>query len=594
MVKKKRGFSTGKSFIPKLLRLLKPFHKDLYVLFFLWIFIEIGLLTGPYVFGKIIDLLFATRGVLDFETLLLVIGGLAGVRLFTLIVDYIGDFLVVRLLWKSEKHISTIAYNKLLELSIDYHERVNTGAKINLVNKGKDKLIDLLAAYTWEFQPIVLKLIITAILMLLVSWVFGLIFIFSVIPFLLITYWTYKSTSKLRQSRHDLYEISCSEIGDTISNITVVKAFVQEEREQTSFQSIWQKVLNISSSEYKKHMIASFGKSFTIEVFYITLLLVGIFEIKSGILTVGSLVFLISLVERAYSNIYRLGRIYDRAADASEPVDRISALLSEKPTVENAANPIIPENLDGEINFKNVTFGYGKRNVLKNVSFNIPAGSFTALVGISGSGKSTIAKLLSRYYDPVEGNILIDNIYDLKEIDLDYFRKHTSVVFQDSPVPNRKIWEVIAYSAGKKDYEEVKDRVIESARLAHAHEFIMEFEDKYETEIGERGVKLSGGQKQRLAIARALFSSPKILIMDEPTSHLDTLSEAMIQRALEEISNERSLTKIIIAHRLSTVQKADQILVMDKGKLVEQGTHQQLLKQGGVYSKIVAQSELKS
>jgi len=594
MVKKKRGFSTGKSFIPKLLRLLKPFHKDLYVLFFLWIFIEIGLLTGPYVFGKIIDLLFATRGVLDFQTLLLVIGGLAGVRLFTLIVDYIGDFLVVRLLWKSEKHISTIAYNKLLELSIDYHERVNTGAKINLVNKGKDKLIDLLAAYTWEFQPIVLKLIITAILMLLVSWVFGLIFIFSVIPFLLITYWTYKSTSKLRQSRHDLYEISSSEIGDTISNITVVKAFVQEEREQTSFQSIWQKVLNISSSEYKKHMIASFGKSFTIEVFYITLLLVGIFEIKSGILTVGSLVFLISLVERAYSNIYRLGRIYERAADASEPVDRISALLSEKPTVENAANPIIPENLDGEINFKNVTFGYGKRNVLKNVSFNIPAGSFTALVGISGSGKSTIAKLLSRYYDPVEGNILIDNIYDLKEIDLDYFRKHTSVVFQDSPVPNRKIWEVIAYSAGKKDYEEVKDRVIESARLAHAHEFIMEFEDKYETEIGERGVKLSGGQKQRLAIARALFSSPKILIMDEPTSHLDTLSEAMIQRALEEISNERSLTKIIIAHRLSTVQKADQILVMDKGKLVEQGTHQQLLKQGGVYSKIVAQSELKS
>ena len=594
MVKKKRGFSTGKSFIPKLLRLLKPFHKDLYVLFFLWIFIEIGLLTGPYVFGKIIDLLFATRGVLDFQTLLLVIGGLAGVRLFTLIVDYIGDFLVVRLLWKSEKHISTIAYNKLLELSIDYHERVNTGAKINLVNKGKDKLIDLLAAYTWEFQPIVLKLIITAILMLLVSWVFELIFIFSVIPFLLITYWTYKSTSKLRQSRHDLYEISSSEIGDTISNITVVKAFVQEEREQTSFQSIWQKVLNISSSEYKKHMIASFGKSFTIEVFYITLLLVGIFEIKSGILTVGSLVFLISLVERAYSNIYRLGRIYERAADASEPVDRISALLSEKPTVENAANPIIPENLDGEINFKNVTFGYGKRNVLKNVSFNIPAGSFTALVGISGSGKSTIAKLLSRYYDPVEGNILIDNIYDLKEIDLDYFRKHTSVVFQDSPVPNRKIWEVIAYSAGKKDYEEVKDRVIESARLAHAHEFIMEFEDKYETEIGERGVKLSGGQKQRLAIARALFSSPKILIMDEPTSHLDTLSEAMIQRALEEISNERSLTKIIIAHRLSTVQKADQILVMDKGKLVEQGTHQQLLKQGGVYSKIVAQSELKS
>lgn len=252
-----------------------------------------------------------------------------------------------------------------------------------------------------------------------------------------------------------------------------------------------------------------------------------------------------------------------------------------------------PERIEGKITFKHVTFAYKTRRVLKNVSFTIPAGSFTAIVGGSGGGKSTIAKLLSRYYDPTRGAILIDNKYDLRDLDLDSFRRQTSVVFQDSPVPNRRLWEIIAYSAGKKTFASVKTQVIEAAKLAHAHEFIMELEGGYQTKVGERGVKLSGGQRQRLAIARALFAKPKILIMDEPTSHLDTLSESLIQKALEDISNQHSFTKIVIAHRLSTVQKADQILVMERGRIVEKGTHKQLLLQKGVYAAIVSESELK-
>jgi ABC-type multidrug transport system fused ATPase/permease subunit len=322
-------------------------------------------------------------------------------------------------------------------------------------------------------------------------------------------------------------------------------------------------------------------------------MVIGIWQIGLGNLTVGSLVFLISLTERAYSNIYRLGRIYERAVDAAEPVERISTLLDQKSSVVNRTDALKPKIIEGKISFKGVSFAYSKKQVLKNISFEMPAGSFVALVGKSGSGKSTIAKLLSRYYDPKEGSIIIDDKYNLKDLDIDFYRSQTAVVFQDSPVPNRKIWEVISYSAGIRDFEEVKDQVITAAKLAHAHEFISEFDDKYETQIGERGVRLSGGQKQRLAIARALFVQPKILIMDEPTSHLDTISEAMIQQALEDISRQRLMTKIVIAHRLSTVQKADQILVMEKGRLVERGTHSQLLKEGGVYSRIVTQSELK-
>jgi ATP-binding cassette, subfamily B, bacterial len=580
-------------FLRKLLRLLQPFYKQLILLGVITLFFEVGILAGPFVFGKILDILIATNGLITFETAVYVIGGLVVIRLFTLVMDYIRDILIVRLLWRSERHISTIAYNKLLELSIDYHEKVNTGSKINLVNKGKDKMIDLIAAFSWEFEPIVLKLILTSVVILIVSWLFGLIFIISVIPFLFITFKTFQVTRPLRMKRHDMYEISSGEIGDTITNITVVKAFAQEEREKTSFGSLWNNVLNISGREYKIHTISSLIRSFIIEICYITLMVIGILQIRSGNLTVGSLVFLISLTERAYSNIYRLGRIYERAADAAEPVERISSLLEKKPTVKNSPDPIVPRNIDGRIEFDQVTFAYGKRDVLKNISFMIREGSFVALVGKSGSGKSTIAKLLSRYYDPQKGSIVIDGEYDLRDLDINFYRNQTSVVFQDSPVPNRKIWEVISYSAGEREFDEVKSGVIEAAKLAHAHEFISEFEEGYETQIGERGVKLSGGQKQRLAIARALFAQPKILIMDEPTSHLDTLSEAMIQKALEDISRERAMTKIVIAHRLSTVQKADNILVMEKGKLVEQGAHRELLKKKGVYAQIVAQSELK-
>lgn len=581
-------------FFAKLWKLLSPFHKGFLLITIFTTLFEVARMGGPYIFAKILNLLVITNGMISVQTALLIVGGLIGVRLISLVIDYLTDIFIFRLLFRVENYISNTAFSKMMDLSIDYHEKENTGAKINIVNKGTDKLIQLLASFSWEFQSIVIMLIVSIVIMFIINWPMGLIFFFSLIPFTLITFKTYASTRKLRSKRHDAYDLSSGELGDTIANITVVKAFAQEKREKHSFSSIWNLIHGIQISEIRKHMLSGFGRSILTETFYITLLLVGIFEIKNGHLTVGFLVFAINILDRSYSNIYRLGRIYERAVDASEPVDRITDLLQQKSSVTNDPNAIIPETFFGDITFSNVSFGYKDNLVLKNISFSIPAGSFTALVGKSGSGKSTIAKLLSRYYDPTDGQIFIDQKYELKKLDLDTYRKETAVVFQDSPVPNRKIWEIISYSAGKKPYNQVKDQVEKAAKLAYAYDFINEFPKGFQTEVGERGVKLSGGQKQRLAIARALFTDPKILIMDEPTSHLDTLSEAMIQKALEDISNKRSLTKIVIAHRLSTVQHADQILVMEKGRLVEKGTHGELLKKGGVYSKIVAQSELKS
>lgn len=581
------------NFVQKIWRLLKPFHRDFYFIVLITVVFQVVRMAAPYFFGKILDLLISTKGLLTFQTAMYVVGGLIGVRVLSLIIDYLIDIVLVGLLWKSEQFVSRQTFNKLLQLSLDYHERENTGNKINIVNKGRDKLIDLLATYGWNFQPVVIQLLVTAAVMIFVNWVFGLIFALSLIPFVVNMFKTYQNTSSMRAKRHDAYEASSGEIGDTIANITVVKAFAQESREASAFASIWDEIKILSVKEFKLHMINGFLRSLSIEFVYAVLLIVGIYEIKVGLISVGSLVFLISLTERAYSNIFQLGWIYERAIDASEPVDRVISLLSQKPSIENVPNATILSEIKGQVSFKHVTFAYTKRRVLRNVSFTIPNGSFTALVGKSGSGKSTIAKLLSRYYDPGSGLIVIDGKYNLANLDLDSYRGKTAVVFQDSPVPNRKIWEVISYAAGKTDFSEVKSRVYKAAKLAYADEFIAELPHGYQTAVGERGVKLSGGQRQRLAIARALFAQPKILIMDEPTSHLDTHSESLIQQALKDLSKERSFTKIVIAHRLSTVKNADQILVMEKGRIVERGTHQKLLIKNGVYAKIIAQSELK-
>lgn len=578
--------------VQKIWLILKPYHKQIYFITAVTALFEFIRQGGPYIFGKILDFLIQTNGLVSVSTALSVVAGLVVIRVLSLIIDFIKSMIIARSSNEINYYVSTYAFNKLMELSLDYHEKVSTGAKISMLTRGNDKLMTLVDNFTWDFQPIVLQLLFTSIFIFITNWRIGLVFTVSLIPFLLITFGVFRATRKMRAKRHEAYDISSGELGDAITNVSVVKAFAQEERENQSFSGIRELIKNLTIKEVNRLFISGLGRNLLFELFYGTLLVVGLMEINSGVLTVGSLVFLITLAERAYSNTYRLGKIYERVVDAVEPVNRLITLLNETPSVVNAENPLTP-NIDGQISFKHVTFAYNKKRVLKNVSFTISSGSFTALVGKSGSGKSTIAKLLSRYYDPVKGSIVIDGQYNLKQLDLDSYRKQTAVVFQDSPVPNRKIWEVISYAAGKKSFSEVEDQVKKAAKLAYAHEFIVELDNGYLTEIGERGVKLSGGQRQRLAIARALFAEPKILIMDEPTSHLDTLSESLIQQALEDLAKEHTFTKIIIAHRLSTVQRADQILVMEKGRLVEHGNHQQLIKKNGVYAQIVKQSELK-
>lgn len=295
--------------LQKIWLLMKPFHRDFYSIVLITVVFQIVRMIAPYLFGKILDLLISTKGLLTFKSAALVIGGLIGIRILSLVIDYLIDIVLVRLLWKSEQYVSRQTFNKMLQLSLDYHERENTGNKINIVNKGRDKLIDLLATYGWSFQPVVIQLIVSSILMIFVNWIFGLIFAVSLIPFVYNMFKTYQNTHQFRQARHNAYETSSGEIGDALTNITVVKAFAQERREAKTFSSIWDEIKTFSVKEFRLHMINGFLRSLSIEFMYAALLIVGIYEIRLGFITVGSLVFLISLTERAYSNIFQLGWI---------------------------------------------------------------------------------------------------------------------------------------------------------------------------------------------------------------------------------------------------------------------------------------------
>ncbi len=265
--------------------------------------------------------------------------------------------------------------------------------------------------------------------------------------------------------------------------------------------------------------------------------------------------------------------------------ERVFEMVDTKPAIVNIPNPKILKNFESEIEFKNVSFSYGDKKVLDNISFTVKKGKTIALVGQSGGGKSTLANLVPRFYDPDEGDILVDGI-SLKNYDYKTIRHHMGIVTQESILFNDTLQNNIAF--GIDDIDE--NKVIEAAKIANAHNFIMQEKEGYQRLIGDRGSKLSGGQKQRVTIARALLKNPAILILDEATSALDSESEMLVQEAINNLMKSR--TSIVIAHRLSTIQNADEILVINEGKIAERGSHNELLKLNGTYKKLTAMQGL--
>lgn len=369
---------------------------------------------------------------------------------------------------------------------------------------------------------------------------------------------------------------------EVFSGMRIIKGFNAKDYVDDLFEKETMTYRKINISMARKNELASPVSQFLGIVVVASLLVYGgtLVLNEQGGLQAGELLAYIAVFSQIINPAKSISQSLSNIQRGIVSADRIFKLIDEQPKIENKPSATVLKGFNDKIEFRNVSFAYDKETVLKNINFTVEKGKTVALVGSSGGGKSTMADLIPRYFDPTDGEILIDG-HPLTSVTAESLRALMGIVTQESILFNDTVFKNIAFAMPNAKLEDV----IQAAKIANAYDFIMDLEHGFETNIGERGGKLSGGQRQRLSIARAVMKNPPVLILDEATSALDSESEKLVQEALANLMKNR--TSIVIAHRLSTIQHADEILVMQKGEIVERGNHQTLLQQNGVYTKLI-------
>ncbi|MFA5131333.1 MAG: ABC transporter ATP-binding protein [Patescibacteria group bacterium] len=569
-------------FWQELWKILKPFRKFFYTItLFISATAVLGLVT-PYLLKLLIDGLNGFNKESLVLLIKLIVLYFAASQLAS-VLEYFSDRRILRLLVEIEYHLGIKAQEKLVSLDLGYHERENTGAKIVKVERGIDKISQFINNIFWEVAPTFIQLVLTLGALFWAEWRIGLSFLFFAPLYLVVTYYANKRMYPVRKAIYKDYEVASGKMGQAIININAVQSFVQEKRELSEFDKIKIKVRENENKQFGWMMKISLGRSAIVDIGRAVVLFLGVYFVYKGTLGVGTLIFVFTLSEKAYISLDRLSRFYDRMEEGREGVSRLLKLFKSQSSIINKKNGLKPKKITGEIKFEDVSFFYGDNSkpAVENLSFKISSGSSVALVGPSGGGKTTIARLLYRHYDPQTGRVLLDG-KDLRDYDLRSFRKFLAIVPQEVEIFDLSVSENIAYAKPSASFKEIQA----AARIANAEEFILKLDKTYDTMVGERGIRLSGGQRQRIGIARAILANPRILIFDEATSNLDSQSEILIQDAMEKISHGR--TMIIIAHRLSTIRKADKIIVLENGRVAETGSHSELSHlTGGLYAKLL-------
>jgi ATP-binding cassette subfamily B protein len=566
------------SLLRRLYNLLAPFRAQIHLVFWLTLVFEIVKLANPYLFKEIIDTILefsptAVPRLVALIAIMLVVDILAS--LFYRSIDVKRFTFLLGVL----RYLPELAQQKLIALSLEYHQRENTGNKISKIIRGIDKIDQLLGSVLWDFLPTLFQLITTIVFFAILDWQLALVFCVVVPPYLWLTLRMNMTARPWRQHEREIDEEVTGRLGQSIMNIRTVQSYAQEAREVADSGTLLDELHQVRWNIWKTILNYNVSRNTMIDTGRVLTLAFGIFQTYTGVITPGSLVLFLTLSEKAYLSLYRFSRMYDRVLDSAEAIVRLDTLISEEPDIKSPEDPVA-KRVVGNIQFSEVSFSYTDDiAALRDVTFGIEAGQTVAIVGPSGSGKSTLVNLLYRHYDVTAGSIAIDGV-DLRKLDLYQYRHQLGIVTQDIDIFNDTVANNIAYAmpgASKAD-------IVAAAQAANAAEFIEKLPQGYDTIVGERGVKLSGGQRQRIGIARALLPKPKVLVFDEATSHLDSISESLIQEALQRLHG--TITLIIIAHRLSTVRFADKILVFTDGELVEQGTHRELRDTGGLYDRL--------
>lgn len=477
------------------------------------------------------------------------------------------------------RQVALQTFDHLHRLSLRFHLDRQTGGLTRAIDRGTKGIEFLLFFVLFNILPTILEILfVSGILWYLFDWRFAAVTIATILLYVYLTFQMTEWRIKLRRRMNDADNDANTKSVDSLLNFETVKYFGNEKHETRRFDAALQSYEKAAVESRVSLSALNSGQAIIISLGVVAIMIMAAMGVVAGVMTLGDFVMVNAYLIQLAMPLNLLGTVYREIKQSLIDMEVMFNLLGTGAEILDRpdAPSLVPEG--GEVVFRNVSFGYdARRPILRDVDFTVPAGKTVAIVGPSGAGKSTISRLLFRFYDVTDGQILIDG-QDLREVTQDSLRASIGIVPQDTVLFNDTVYYNIAYGRPSATREEVEA----AAKLARIHEFVRGLPDGYDSIVGERGLKLSGGEKQRVAIARTILKGPAILLFDEATSALDTKTERAIQNSLTEVSRDR--TTLVIAHRLSTVVDADEIIVLEAGRIVERGQHENLLDREGHYA----------
>jgi ATP-binding cassette subfamily B protein len=566
----------------RLARFARPYKWQLLSGFLLTLASTGATLVPPYLTMPLMDnvlIPFQNGQPIDWELVSFYLSGLLGAAIVAWGLGWIRTYILSRVSERIGRDLRTTTYEHLMGLSLEYFGGKRTGDLMARIGNETDRINIFLSLDLLNFATDVLMIVMTAVILFMINPWLALV---TLLPLPIIGWLIHVVREKLRTGFEKIDRVWAevtNVLADTIPGIRVVKAFAQEKREGDRFRTANEHNLAMNDKLNKTWSLFTPTVTLLTEIGLLVVWIFGIWQISKGNSTVGVLTAFLAYISRFYARLDSMSRIVSATQRAASSTKRIFDILDHVSSVPEPTNPVHLTKVTGQLELKKASFRYGTRSVTRDVDLVIQPGEMIGLVGHSGSGKSTLVNLICRFYDVSEGQVLIDGV-DVRSVPVAEFRQHIGLVLQEPFLFFGTIAENIAYGKPKATRQEI----IAAARAAHAHEFILRLPHGYDSLVGERGQGLSGGERQRISIARALLIDPRILILDEATSAVDTETEKEIQKALDNLVRGR--TTIAIAHRLSTLRKADRLVVMDRGRIVEIGNHDQLMAIEGHYYKL--------